>query len=100
VKKNLDFVCRTLKSGYNICVRENTAVCQNAAIVKYTGEIVMDILKNNKMRIAFGGRVGASSLSADSAVSRGVAGAASLGNSAGGEAQIFYNMEAAGGAAI
>jgi hypothetical protein len=100
IEEKTRFMCRTLKSGYSICVRENTAVGLDTAIVKDTGEIVMDTLENKKMRGAFGGRIGASSLSADSAVSRGAAGAASLGNSVGGEAKICYNMAVAGGAAI
>jgi hypothetical protein len=57
-------------------------------------------MENKKMYTAFGGRIGASSRNADSAASHCSAGAASLENSAGGEAQVFYNMEAAGGAAI
>jgi hypothetical protein len=98
--ENLDFVCRTLKRGYNIFIRENTAAAYDAAIVKDTGEIVMDTMENKKMRRAFGGCVGASAHCADNAVSRSAAGAASHKSSADGEAQVFYNMEAAGGAAI
>jgi hypothetical protein len=97
-------MCRTLKSGYNIFVREKygcrVALHRDAAILKDTGEIVMDTMENKKMRVAFGGRIGASSLSADNASAQSSAKAASLGNSAGGEAQVFYNMEAAGGVAI